>query len=52
METRTRGAFKAWKGPLAATLILVMLITNNPTIWGWVSRFQRRKAEEKGEAEQ
>ena len=27
METRTRGAFKAWKGPLAATLILVMLIT-------------------------
>ena len=36
----------------AIVLILVMLITNNPTIWGWVSRFQRKKAEEKGGAEQ
>ena len=36
----------------AIVLILVMLITNNPTIWNWISRFQRRKAEEKGEAEQ
>ena len=34
----------------AIVLILVMLITNNPTLWNWIARFQRRKAE--GGAEQ
>ena len=36
----------------AIILILVMLATNNPTLLGWVARFQRRKAEEKGGADQ
>ncbi len=36
----------------AVILIVVMLVTNNPTLWSWIARFQRRKAEEKGGAEQ
>ena len=36
----------------AIVLILVMLATNNPTLWNWYARFQRKKAEEKGGAEQ
>lgn len=34
----------------AIVLILVMLVTNNPTLWNWIARFQRKKAE--GGAEQ
>ena len=36
----------------AIVLILVMLATNNPTLWNWYARFQRKKAEDKGGAEQ
>ena len=36
----------------AIVLILVMLATNNPTLWNWYARFQRRRAEEKGGAEE
>ncbi len=36
----------------AIVLILVMLATNNPTLWNWYARFRRKKAEEEGGAEQ
>ena len=32
----------------AIVLILVMLATNNPTLWNWYARFRRKKAEEEG----
>ena len=34
----------------AIVLILVMLATNNPTLWNWYARFRRKKAEEEGGA--
>ena len=34
----------------AIVLILVMLATNNPAIWGFFARLRERRAEKKGGA--